>query len=58
LELIAKGRSNREIAQKLKIKVKTVGNHVSSILGKLNVTSRTEAALWAVKEGFIDQADT
>jgi DNA-binding CsgD family transcriptional regulator len=56
LEPIAKGRTNREIAQELKIKAKTVGNHVSSILGKLNVTSRTEAALWVVKEGFIDQA--
>ena len=58
LELIVKGKSNKEIAQELKIKMKTVGNHVSSILGKLNVASRTEAALWAVKEGFIDQTDT
>jgi DNA-binding NarL/FixJ family response regulator len=34
--------------------VKTIGNHVSSILSKLNVATRTEAAVWAIREGFID----
>lgn len=55
LALVAAGKTDREIAQELQIKVKTVGHHVSGILDKLGVTSRTEAALWAVRERFVDQ---
>lgn len=58
LKLICQGQSNQQIAQSLQIRIKTVGNHVSSILDKLGVTSRTEAVLWAVKEGFIAQMDS
>ena len=57
LALVAAGKTDREIAQELQIKVKTVGNHVSRVLDKLDVASRTEAALWAVREGFVDRCD-
>ncbi|VEP12522.1 Uncharacterized transcriptional regulatory protein YfiK [Hyella patelloides LEGE 07179] len=49
LNLIAKGASNREIAIKLYISEKTVKNHVTSILSKLNLRDRTQAALLASK---------
>jgi LuxR family maltose regulon positive regulatory protein len=44
LELVAQGRSNREIAENLFITVGTVKTHVHNILGKLGVQRRTEAA--------------
>ena len=44
LRLIAEGLTNAEIAQRLFISVKTAGNHVSAILSKLGLRSRTEAA--------------
>lgn len=47
LQLIAEGLTNTEIAQRLYISTKTVGHHVSSILAKLGVASRREAARWA-----------
>ncbi len=56
LRLLAMGQSNREIAQALSISEKTVKTHVSSILAKLNVTSRTQAALYAVRIGLVEQS--
>jgi len=54
LTLVAQGKTDQQIAEELHLHVKTVGNHVSSILSKLNVATRTEAAVWAMREGFID----
>ena len=53
LRLLAQGQSNKEIARQLSIGEKTVKTHVSSILGKLNVSSRTQAALYAVRIGLV-----
>ena len=52
LRLIAQGYENREIAEKLVISEATARTHVSNILGKLHVASRTQAALYALKEGL------
>lgn len=53
LKLLAFGQSNRQISQSLQITEKTVKTHVSNILGKLGVASRTQAALYAVKVGIV-----
>jgi len=49
LALVAKGKSNAEIAAELSLSQKTVGHHVSTILGKLGLANRIEAATYAVK---------
>jgi NarL family two-component system response regulator LiaR len=54
LRLLARGRSNKQIAADLVIGEKTVKTHVSNILGKLQVASRTQAALHAVRIGLVD----
>ncbi|MFE9254392.1 response regulator [Streptomyces sp. NPDC006879] len=51
LTLISDGRSNREIARALVLSEKTVKTHVSNILMKLDLSDRTQAALWAVRHG-------
>jgi NarL family two-component system response regulator LiaR len=51
--LIARGLSNKRIALELEISEKTVKTHVSSILGKLGLTDRTQVALYAVREGWV-----
>jgi DNA-binding NarL/FixJ family response regulator len=53
LRLLAEGRSNKEIARSLQIGEKTVKTHVSNILSKLGVQSRTQAALYAVHVGLV-----
>jgi DNA-binding NarL/FixJ family response regulator len=53
LTLVAQGKSNREIANALKIGERTVQTHLSSVLTKLRLVSRTQAALWAVREGLV-----
>lgn len=52
LRLIARGLSNKEIAQRLYIEVATVKNHVHSLLQKLNLNRRAEAASWLSGRGF------
>lgn len=52
LREIAKGHTNKEIAQTLFISEKTVRNYVSKILAKLNYSHRTQAAIYAIKKGF------
>ena len=52
LRLIARGRSNQEIAAELVISLATVYTHVSNILSKLHLASRTQAALYALREGY------
>lgn len=53
LRLLASGKANKEIAQDLVIGEKTVKTHVSNILAKLGVQSRTQAALYAVRMGLV-----
>jgi len=54
LRLLGAGKSNRQIADELVISERTARTHVSNILGKLDLTSRTQAALWAVREGLVE----
>lgn len=53
LRLIAQGQSNKQIAHQLVIAEKTVRTHVSNILGKLGVQSRTQATLYAIRTGLV-----
>lgn len=52
LQLVAQGLGNQEIADKLVIGEATVRSHVSNILSKLHLASRTQAALYALREGY------
>jgi NarL family two-component system response regulator LiaR len=53
LQLVAQGRDNREIAKELMISEATARTHVSNILRKLHLASRTQAALYALREGLV-----
>ncbi len=53
LELVAKGENNKSIAEKLFISEKTVKNHLTNIFQKLEVTDRTQAALYAIKNKIV-----
>lgn len=53
LRLIAKGLSNKDIAHQLVVSEKTVKTHVSNVLAKLHLPSRTQAALYALREGLV-----
>jgi NarL family two-component system response regulator LiaR len=55
---VAQGYENKEIAEKLVISEATARTHVSNILGKLHLASRTKAALYALKEGLASLDDT
>ena len=52
LQLIARGQSNRSIGEELVISEKTVKTHVSNILSKLHLADRTQAAIYALREGL------
>ena len=54
LRLVGAGRTNKEIATELSISERTARTHVSNILAKLHLGSRTQAALWAVREGLVN----
>ena len=57
LQLVAHGLGNQEIADKLVIGEATVRSHVSNILSKLHLASRTQAALYALREGYASLDD-
>jgi DNA-binding NarL/FixJ family response regulator len=57
LRLLAGGLTNKDIAQELILSVRTVEAHLRNIFGKLDVRSRTEAALWAVRKGYVHEPD-
>jgi DNA-binding NarL/FixJ family response regulator len=54
LKAIARGRGNKQMARDLGISEKTVRNHVSSIYKKLHIYDRTQAVLYAIREGLIE----
>ena len=54
LRLVAAGKPNKQIAGELSISERTARTHVSRILRKLRLSSRTQAALWAVREGLVE----
>jgi DNA-binding NarL/FixJ family response regulator len=53
LRLVARGMTNKEVAAEMSVSEVTVKTHVSSVLSKLNLQSRTQAALFALKEGLV-----
>lgn len=57
LRLIARGYSNQEIATSLVVHERTIAKYVSNILNKLHVSNRTQAALYAIREGLAAAAD-
>jgi NarL family two-component system response regulator LiaR len=57
LQVVARGKSNQEIAAELTISEATVRTHVSNILGKLHLASRTQATLYALREGLASLDD-
>jgi NarL family two-component system response regulator LiaR len=58
LRLVARGKSNREIADELVVTEGTVRTHVSNILSKLHLASRTQATLFALREGLTSLDET
>ena len=57
LKLVARGMANKDIASELFISENTVKNHVRNILEKLQLHSRMEAAMYAVREKILDLPD-
>ncbi len=57
LKWVGQGESNREIARKLSLTEGTVRTHVHNILGKLGLTNRNQAILFAVREGLLEKPD-
>ena len=57
LKLVTKGYSNKEIADQLYLSIRTVQGHLGNIFNKLMVSSRTEAVVRALKEGWVTLDD-
>jgi NarL family two-component system response regulator LiaR len=57
LGMVARGLTNHEIAQRLTISVRTVANHIGSILDKLHLANRTQATLYALRQGLANLDD-
>ena len=53
VRLIAEGLSNKEISTRLSLSDKTVKNHISHILAKMNLTARTQVAVYALRSGLV-----
>lgn len=53
VRLVAEGLSNKEISSRLKLSDKTVKNHISHILAKMNLTARTQVAVYAIRAGLV-----
>lgn len=58
LKLIARGLSNQEIAEAMVVHTRTVAKYVSSVLEKLQLANRTQAALYAIREGLAEKTET
>ena len=57
LRLVARGLSNKEIAARLVISPKTVGNHVEHIYGKIGASTRARASLFAMQNGLLPEEE-
>lgn len=57
VKALARGMTDRQIARQLGISEKTVGNHASNVYRKLHIFDRTQAVIYAVREGLVDVAD-
>ena len=57
LKLVTNGMLNKEIAIRLRISEKTVKNHISNIFKKIDVSDRTQAAIYAIKTGLVELSE-
>lgn len=57
MNALAHGKANKQIARDLSISEKTVRNHISNIYNKLHIYDRTQAVLYAIREGLIEVED-
>jgi DNA-binding NarL/FixJ family response regulator len=55
LRLLARGRTNKEVASRLNLSVKTVGRHIENIYNKISVNSRAAATVFAMEHRLLDR---